>query len=62
MVGMLNLATAYWSKAKKKARNTLNATLQEKDDFIKGIIGADENLSVQLISLNNLLHTKLNAA
>ncbi|MBW2742039.1 MAG: transposase [Deltaproteobacteria bacterium] len=56
---MLNLTTTYWTKAKKDAWKTLNATLQEKNDFIRGIIGTDENLSVLLMNLNNLLHSKL---
>lgn len=59
---MLNLTTTYWPKAKKHAWKILNATLQEKNDFIRGIIGTDENLSVLLINLNNLLHSKLKAA
>ena len=58
---MLNLTTTYWPKAKKDAWKKLNATLQEKKDFIKGIIGIDEDLSAKLISLNNLLHTNLKA-
>lgn len=59
---MLNLTTTYWPKAKKDAWKALNATLQEKNDFIRGIIGTDENLSVLLMNLNNLLHSKLKAA
>lgn len=56
---MTNLATSYWAKAKKKAWNALKTTLQENDEFIKGIIGADEDLSTQFLNLNNLLRRNL---
>jgi len=57
-----NLATSYWPKAGKKTWNALNTTLQENNEFIMGIIGADKNLSTQFVSLNNLLHSNLEAS
>ena len=59
---MTNLATSYWAKAKKKAWNALKTTLQENNEFIRGIIGADEDLSTQFINLSNLLHSNLKAS
>jgi hypothetical protein len=41
--------------------DTLKTTLQERDDFIKGIIRTDEDLNILLINLANHLHTKLKA-
>ena len=59
---MANLATSYWPKAKKKSWNILKTTLQENNEFIRGIIGADEKLSSQLINLSNLLHSNIEAS
>ena len=59
---MNNLATSYWAKAKTKAWNALKTTLQENNAFIKGIIGADEDLSAQFLNLNNLLRSNLEAS
>jgi hypothetical protein len=59
---MHNLTTTYWTKVKKNAWNILKTTLQERDNFIKGIIRTDEDLNVLLINLNTLLHTKLKAS
>jgi transposase len=58
---MSNLATTYWSKPKKDDWTTLKSTLQEKDDFIRGIIGGDEQLDILLTKLNNLIYTNLMA-
>lgn len=58
---MSNLATTFWSKPKKGVWATLKSTLQEKDDFIRGIIGVDEQLDILLTKLNNLLHINLMA-
>jgi len=58
---MLNLTTDYWPRAKKKAWSTLMTTLQQKNDYIKSIIGTDEDLNIQLTNLNNLLHRNLKA-
>jgi hypothetical protein len=58
---MYNLATTYWSKLKKDAWITLKSTLQEKNDFIRLIIGVDEKIDILLTKLNNLLHINLMA-
>lgn len=56
-----NLATTYWSKLKKDVWVTLKSTLQEKNDFIRLIIGVDEQIDTLLTKLNNLLHINLMA-
>jgi len=58
---MLNLTTSYWPMAQRNMWNLLQTTLVEKDDFIKGIIGTDENLNDLLVNLNGILHSKLKA-
>ena len=58
---MLNLATTYWPKAKKDAWKTLNTALNENKDFIRHIIGTDEELIALSTNLDNLLHRKLKA-
>ncbi len=58
---MHNLATTYWPKAKKDAWKTLSTAFVENKDFIRNIIGPDEELIAQSINLNNLLHRKLKA-
>lgn len=58
---MYNLTANYWTKVKKNSWNILKTTLQERDDFIKGIITTDEDLNVLLTNLNTILHTKLKA-
>ena len=58
---MLNLTTSYWPMAQRNMWNLLQTTLVEKADFIKGIIGTDENLNDLLVNLNGILHTKLKA-
>ena len=58
---MCNLTTTYWTKVKKSAWNILKTTLQERDDFIKGIITTDEDLNVLLTNLGTILNTKLKA-
>lgn len=56
---MLNLTTSYWPMAQRNMWNLLQTTLVEKDDFIKGIVGTDENLNDLLVNLNGILHSKL---
>ena len=58
---MHNLATTYWPKAQKNAWKTLSTALIENKDFVRDIIGTDEELIVQSTNLNNLLHRKLKA-
>jgi hypothetical protein len=58
---MHNLATTYWPKAKKNAWKTLSTALIENKDYVRDIIGTDEELIVQSTNLNNLLHRKLKA-
>ena len=59
---MHNLTATYWTKVKKNAWKKLKETLYERNDFIKGIIGNDEDLNMLLINLNSRLHTKLKAS
>jgi len=59
--GKCSLATTYWPKAKKDAWKTLSTAFVENKDFIRNIIGPDEELIAQSINLNNLLHRKLKA-
>jgi transposase len=56
---MVNLTTSYWPMAKKNMWNLLQTTLLENDDFIKGIIGDDENRNDLLVNLNGILQSKL---
>ena len=58
---MLNLATTYWPKTKKDAWKKLNAALRENRNFIRDIIGIDEDLIAQSKNLNHLLQRKLKA-
>lgn len=56
---MVNLTTSYWPMAQKNMWNLLQTTLLENDDFIKGIIGDDENRNDLLVNLNGILQSKL---
>ena len=58
---MHNLTTTYWTKVQRNAWYMLKTTLREKDDFIRGIIGTEEDPNISLTNLNALLHTKLGA-
>ncbi len=56
---MFNLATKYWTKPKNEAWRILKATLLDKNDFIRNVIGNDEKHKTLLERLYNELHTKL---
>ena len=58
---MLNLVMKYWSKPKLDAWRTLYDTLQNKKDFIRSVIGKEENMEVLFERLNNELHINLRA-
>jgi hypothetical protein len=45
--------------AQKNMWNLLQTTLLENDDFIKAIIGDDENRNDLLVNLNGILQSKL---
>jgi hypothetical protein len=58
---MHNPATTYWPKVKKNAWKTLSTALIENKDYVRYIIGTDEELIVQSTNLNNPFHCKLKA-
>ena len=50
-----NLTKSYWSMSQIKIWKLLQATLIEKSDYIKNIIGDDQNINDLYLNLNTII-------